>query len=106
MPADRNERTSIPASASPSSPESTALKICMPRPLGASAARLHFDIIQSRTAILHGLREQIVARSERIEHHVPVAHEVLAALVRDPDRIREDLEWKSFGAIGKAVAFA
>ena len=48
-PADRNERTSMPASASVNSPASTARKISMPRRSGASAARLHFDMIQSRT---------------------------------------------------------
>ena len=49
MPAERNERTSMPASASDNSPASTAWKIWMPSPSGASAARLHFDMIQSRT---------------------------------------------------------
>ncbi len=39
----------MPASASVNSPASTASKICIPNPSGASAARLHFDMIQSRT---------------------------------------------------------
>jgi hypothetical protein len=98
----------MPASSSVNSPASTASKNLMSQFARCQrrAAALRHDPVADRAGIATGLLEQIVAGTERIEHHAAIGHQVFTAFLGKPDRIREHFERVGFGEIGNAVEFA
>jgi hypothetical protein len=106
-PALSNERATIGASSSVSSPVSLAACIAAPNPPGGEGVALHLPLQPGRHQLGIGERrlEVFIAGAERGEHHVAVRQQKMAVLARHAHGIGKDPKRIGFGKIGRGVTF-